>query len=148
MSVPFPSLAYFSALQKLMEEERERFRRLGFIDTTFAVRVTAGGGWQQPKTYKLTFQTFTCSEVKELANGEGVDFTLEAPYPTWKEMLQNIKDKGEADKSHTINTLTHLGSPITVLYDDPDGHDRLFRYNESIQEFFNLSAKLDIDFTA
>jgi hypothetical protein len=46
------------------------------------------------------------------------------------------------------NTLTHLGTPIKVLYDDPDGHDRLFRYNESIQEFFNLSAKLDLDLSA
>jgi hypothetical protein len=92
------------------------------------------------------FHTFTCSEVKELANGEDVDFTLEAPYPTWKEMLQNIKEKGVADKKHTLNTLPHLGSPLRVLYDDPDGHDRLFRYSESIQEFFNLSAKLDIDF--
>ncbi len=147
MSVSFPSLAYFAEPKRLMEEERGRFSRLGFTDVTFAVRVTGGGRLQEAKAYKLTFQTFTCSEVKELTNGEVVDFTLEAPYSTWKEMLQNIKEEGRADRNHTINTLTHLGSPVKVLYDDPEVHDRLFRYNESIQEFFNLSARLDIDFS-
>lgn len=148
MAVIFPSLVYFAELKRLMEEEKEKFRRLGFIDVTFAVRVTEGERFKETKTYRLTFHTFACAEVKELTNGETLDFILEAPYNAWREMLQNIREKGEADRNHTLNTLTHLGTPIKVLYDDPDGHDRLFRYNESIQEFFNLSAKLDINFSA
>jgi hypothetical protein len=57
------------------------------------------------------FHTFTCSEVKELANGEDVDFTLEAPYPTWKEMLQNIKEKGVADKKPHAQYSSPPGKP-------------------------------------
>jgi hypothetical protein len=35
---------------------------------------------------------------------------------------------------------------MRVLYDDPDGHDKLYRFAESVQEFFDLAAKLDIEF--
>ena len=35
---------------------------------------------------------------------------------------------------------------IRVVYDDPDGHDKLYRFVESIQEFFDLAAGLDIDY--
>jgi len=30
-----------------------------------------------------------------------------------------------------------------VRYDDPDGHDKMYRFAESIQEFFDLSARVD-----
>ena len=30
--------------------------------------------------------------------------------------------------------------------DDPDGHDKLYRFMESIQEFFDLSSKLEVSF--
>jgi hypothetical protein len=148
MAITFPSLACFTELKRMMKEEQERFRKLGFIDVTFGVRVTDGEKVPGSKAYKLAFQTFACTEVKELTEQDATDFILEASYDTWKEMFQNIRTNGQADRNHTINTLSHLGSPIRVLYEDPDGHDRLFRYNESIQEFFNLSTKIDLDLSA
>lgn len=148
MSIPFPSLACFAELKRLMEKEKEQFRRLGFIDVTFGIRITDGERGKNPKAYKLAFHTYDCTQVKELTPGEPTDFILEAPYDTWKEMFANIRTAGHADRDHSINTLTHLGTPIKVLYDDPDGHDKLFRYNESIQQFFDLSAKVDLDLSA
>lgn len=148
MLIPFPSLTCFTELKRLMQEEQERFRKLGFIDVIFGIRVTDGEKLPEGRAYKLAFQTFACTDVKELTEQDETDFILEAPYETWKEMFQSIRANGQADRNHTINTLTHLGSPVKVLYEDPEGHDRLFRYNESIQEFFNLLAKLDIDFSA
>jgi hypothetical protein len=35
MALPFPSTAFFEALQGSMRAEHERFARLGFFDTTF-----------------------------------------------------------------------------------------------------------------
>jgi hypothetical protein len=61
-------------------------------------------------------------------------------------MLQNIKQRGAADVAHSINTLTHFGDALRIRYDDPDGHDKLFRFAESIQEFFNLAAHMDLTF--
>ena len=37
---------------------------------------------------------------------------------------------------------------MRVVYDDPDGHDKLYRFAESVQEFFDLAAKLDVEFPA
>jgi len=33
---------------------------------------------------------------------------------------------------------------MRVLYDDPDGHDKLYRFAESVQEFFDLAARVDL----
>jgi hypothetical protein len=58
-------------------------------------------------------------------------------------MLDAVHRLGAADAAHSINTLTHFGEALQVRYDDPDGHDKLYRFAESIQEYFDLSAGLD-----
>jgi hypothetical protein len=78
--------------------------------------------------------------------GQGLDFTLEGSHEAWREMFNNIRAHGRADSDHSINTLTHFGEKISVIYDDPDGHDKLYRFVESIQEFFDLAADLAIDY--
>jgi hypothetical protein len=144
MSVRFPSVEFFTALQDRMREAAERFRRLGYFDTTFAVRVRNG----TERSFVLRFEVFDCvgvKEVKSLAD-DAVDFVLEGGFDAWREMLDNIRSHGQADANHTINTLTHFGEKIRVLYDDPDGHDKLYRFVESIQQFFDLAAGLDVDY--
>ena len=42
--------------------------------------------------------------------------------------------------------LAHFGERLKIVYDDPDGHDKLYRFMESIQEFFDLSSKLEVSF--
>ena len=96
----------------------------------------------------MGFEVFDCTHagaVTDLSN-EAVDFTLEGDRDTWVEMLRNIQAHGAADVAHSINTLTHLGERMRVVYDDPDGHDKLYRFAESVQEFFDLAAKLDVAF--
>ena len=83
--------------------------------------------------------------MKSLAD-DAVDFVLEGGFDAWREMLDNIRSHGQADANHTINTLTHFGEKIRVLYDDPDGHDKLYRFVESIQQFFDLAAGLDVGY--
>jgi hypothetical protein len=141
VAVRFPSVEFFTALQSRMRDAAERFRRLGFFDTTFALRVTGGA----ERTFVLSFEVFDCVDVREPAGpAEPVDFTLEGSLAAWREMLENIHKHGHADADHSINTLTHFGEKIRVVYSDPDGHDRLYRFVESIQEFFDLAAGLDI----
>jgi hypothetical protein len=146
MKVAFPSIEFFAGLQKLMREERERFKRLGYFDTTFGVRVRdAGAGGHG---YVLRFEVFDCTQVRPVQDlgSETVDFIIDGELHTWVEMLRNIHEHGAADAAHSINTLTHLGERMRVVYDDPDGHDKLYRFAESVQEFFNLAAKVDIQF--
>jgi hypothetical protein len=142
MRVDFPSLEFFQSLQRRMGEESERFRRLGFVDTRFGIRVSGPG----ERRFVLSFEVFDCVEVREAdrLDTEPLDFVLEGDLDAWREMFENIRANGRADAAHSINTLTHFGEGIQVVYDDPDGHDKLFRFVESIQEFFDLAAGLEV----
>lgn len=145
MAVTFPSTEYFGALKEKMTSEQDKFRRLGFIDTIFGVRVGANGN---TRNFVLEFEVFELKDVREVdsIDPKKVDFTIEGDARVWQEMIENIHRNGEADSSHDINTLTHFGEQLKVVYEDPDGHDKLYRFMESIQKFFDLSSKVDVRF--
>ena len=145
MAITFPSTGYFEALKQRMATEQDKFRRLGFIDTTFAVRVAQNG---RLRNFILEFEVFELKSVREVSeiDPKQVDFIIEGDAAVWREMIENIRRNGEADTSHDINTLAHFGDRLHISYDDPDGHDKLYRFMESIQEFFDLTSKLDVSF--
>jgi hypothetical protein len=145
MLVSFPSTEYFKALKEKMATDQERFRRLGFIDTTFGVRVGRNG---KARNFVLEFEVFELKDVHEVEaiDPKKVDFTIEGDTGVWREMIENILRNGEADTSHDINTLAHFGEQLKIVYDDPDGHDKLYRFMESIQKFFDLSSKVEVRF--
>jgi hypothetical protein len=146
MPVVFPSVAFFQTLQSAMRQEAARFRRLGFIDTTFGIHITtpAGQNWR----YLLTFEVFDCRDVTEVQEFDltAIDFVITGDLAAWTEMLQNIRQHEGADVAHSLNTLTHFGERMTIEYDDPDNRDKFFRFQESIQEFFDLAHRLELDF--
>ena len=145
MPTVFPSLAFFEALQREMRTEKDRFSRLGFFDTTFGVRILSDGDGDQAG-FVLGFEVFECVRVAEGADGTETDFVIEGRFPAWREMLDNIHELGTADTAHSLNTLTHFGEGLQVRYDDPDGHDKMYRFAESIQEFLDLSARIDFTY--
>jgi hypothetical protein len=142
MPITFPSLAFFEALQREMRADRERFARLGFFDTTFGIRVLGEGG-APPAELVLGFEVFDCVRLAAGLAGVETDFVVEGPLGAWRDMLDNIHALGAADTAHSLNTLTHFGEHLQVRYDDPDGHDKMYRFAESIQEFLDLSARVD-----
>ena len=142
MPTVFPSLAFFEALQREMRTEKDRFSRLGFFDTTFGVRILPVGGGDAT-VFVLGFEVFDCVRVAQGLDGAETDFVVEGRFPAWREMLDNIHELGAADTAHSLNTLTHFGEGLQVRYDDPDGHDKMYRFAESIQEFLDLSARID-----
>jgi len=143
VAVAFPSLEFFQTLQREVAAERERFSRLGFFDTTFGVRVIQDG---EPADFTLAFEVFDCVRVADGID-PGVDFLIEGPLQAWKGMLDNIHELGAADTEHSLNTLTHFGESLKVRYDDPDGHDKLYRFAESVQEWLDLSARVDFGYS-
>jgi hypothetical protein len=145
MTVRFPSLAFFEALQRQMGDARERFARLGFFDTTFGIRVLPDRDGAATE-FALAFEVFDCVRVSAgLADVES-DFVIEGPLAAWREMLDTIHALGAADTAHSLNTLTHFGERLRVRYDDPDGHDKMYRFAQSIQEFLDLAAGVDFDY--
>ncbi len=145
MAISFPSAEYFEALKAQMTASEDKFRRLGFIDTTFGVSVGANG---TPRNFVLEFEVFDLKNVREVPEIDlkKVDFSIEGDSRVWREMIENIKRNGEADAAHDINTLAHFGERLKIVYDDPEGHDKLYRFMQSIQEFFDLSSKIDVSF--
>ncbi|HLK12606.1 MAG TPA: hypothetical protein VKW76_14615 [Candidatus Binatia bacterium] len=146
MAIAFPSTAFFLALRDAMRAEQERFQRLGFFDTTFGVRVLPDAPGGPAVDHTLGFEVFDCVAVREGLDGGTLDFVLEGPLTTWREMLDVIHALGAADTAHSINTLTHFGERLRVRYDDPNGHDKLYRFAESIQQFFDLAARLEFTY--
>ena len=145
MPVTFPSEPFFQALAAAMAGAHDRFRGLGFFDATIGIRVLPDDESGAERLFVLAFEVFECTLAEEAPNFTPfrVDFVLEGKASVWREMFENIRQNGGADVAHSINTLTHFGEQLTLRYDDPDGHDKLYRFAESIQQYFDLAATLD-----
>ena len=141
-SLVFPSLEWFQAVQQLVNDDSE-FRNLGNVDTTMGIKAFS-------EVYILTFRAFKCEAVRAGDDDDlfELDFYLEMEPDQWQEMIENIKEHDGADLNHTLNTLDlrlpdGLSSNATG---DQYQADMFFRYNESLQRFFDLSAELDTVF--
>lgn len=138
MGVRFPSLPFFEALQQRTKDQAAAFEKLGYCDTSFGIRVG-------DDLYRVTFEIYECVEVAEGGDPAQLDFVLSAPLEVWKEMLEAIVANGGADAAHTINSLTHIGDVIKVEYDDPEGHDRFYRFMVTIQAFLDEASHIDLE---
>jgi hypothetical protein len=136
----FPSLEWFDTVRELVNND-EAFRRLGTVDATAGIKVG-------DKIYQLTFEAFECTGVEEIDEAalRDVDFWLEQSPEEWREMLENIKSHGSADLQYTLNTID-LNHP-EGLARSYDGYrrDAFYRFNQSLQHFFDSSAKIDTQF--
>ncbi len=138
MGIPFPSLEFFKALQQRTKDEAAAFEKLGYCDTTFGIRVGS-------ELYRVAFEIYECVEVGEGGDPSELDFILSAPLDLWREMLEAIQANGGADAAHTINTLTHIGDVMKVEYEDPEGHDKFYRFMVTIQAFLDEAQHLDVE---
>ena len=138
----FPSVQWFQGLQQLVNGDPE-FRRLGTVDAQMGVKVGS-------KVFVIVFEAFECVDVKEgiEADLEDLDFYLELSEADWRELVENTKANNGADRQHTLNTLDLTkedGLSQNATGDQLRG-DIFFRVNESLQYFFDLSARLDTVF--
>ncbi len=138
----FPSVQWFNAIRDIVNSDAG-YRHIGTCDAAVGIKIP-----DLQKCYLLTFEAFEVADVREASEAEldNTDFWLEAPYARWKEMLQNIKANGKADLHHTLNTLD---------LEDPEGfarsrdgykRDAFYRFNQTFQYFFDISAKIDTSF--
>jgi hypothetical protein len=143
-TVSFPSQAWFQQLADQMNANRARQEQLGYVDCVAQFTVLDGGPGGAPLAYRVTFEEFSAIAVDEVPTRElGVaDFALEGDYATWKEMIENIVDgHGRPDLEHSLNRLSHMGTPMKLVSTDPVQADCYFRFNQSLQEFVNACAR-------
>ena len=140
----FPEPGWFLALGRLMEAEGEAFRRLGFAEVRFAVRVIADDGDKVEQTTALEFGGYTLSSAVALDDAApfDADFIVCGRRATWDRMLDEIARNGRPEMRHTLSSLALIGEELWLESADQLREDRFYRYNQTLQEFFNLAAKL------
>lgn len=141
--IAFPSREWYEQLAQLMKASRAIHEHLGYIDCVAQFTVLDGGVGGKPWSVQVTFEEFEVTDIRETspADAARADFTLEAPLGTWREMIEVIaQGHGRPDLTHTLNYLSHFGTPVRVWSEDPLRKDMFFRYNQSLQEFVNSSA--------
>ncbi len=138
----FPSLEWFQALKEIVNAD-EHYRRIGTCDTTMGIKIN-----DLQKYYVVTFEAFEVADMREASEDEveQCDFWLEAPYSVWKDMLQNIKANGKADLQHSLNTLDLEFPEGFARSHDGLRRDAFYRFNQSLQYFFDASSRIDTQF--
>jgi hypothetical protein len=148
-TLAFPDTGWFEALARLMNANRARQEQLGYIDCTAVFTVTDGSADRLPRHFQVSFEEFSAVDVREVDGGGAAqaDFALEATLATWRAMIDSIAaGGGRPALDQTLNYLSHMGTPVTLVAADPLKSDLYYRYNQSLQEFVNASAAFDTEF--
>ncbi len=141
----FPEARWFQTLGQLMQTEGELFRRLGYAETRFAVRIipdnNSNGG---DRIVGLTIDGYQLSEVKPIAdlNEFDPDFVICGKREIWDRMLQEIAEHGRPELRHTLSSLALVGEELWLESTDQLREDKFYRFNQTLQELLNLASKV------
>ncbi|MGH7840687.1 MAG: hypothetical protein ACREQT_04125 [Candidatus Binataceae bacterium] len=140
----FPEPAWFLALGRLMEAEGEVFRRLGYAEVRFAIRILSDDGELTEQTTGLEFNGYALvrAEVLDDTATFDPDFILCGRREIWERMLAEIRQNGRPALRHTLSSLALMGEELWLESNDQLREDKFYRVNQTLQEFFNLAAQL------
>lgn len=143
----FPDPDWFLALGGLMDTRGEVFRRIGYVETRFVIRILPDeDGDGAERNVGLTFEGYALIGARELGQAEAEafdpDFVVCARSAIWRRMLDEIEQGGRPELRHTLNSLVLMGEEMWLESSDQLREDRFYRFNQSLQEFFNLAAQL------
>ncbi len=140
----FPEPQWFLALGHLMETEGERFHRLGYAEVRFAIRVLSNSGEKVEGTTGLELNGYSLVRAETLTGTVtfDADFVVCAQRQTWDRMLDEIVRNGHPEMRHTLSSLALIGDDLWLESSDQLREDKFYRFNQTLQEFFNLAAKL------
>jgi hypothetical protein len=144
----FPSQQWFEALGGRMSERGDEFRSVGPLDCTMVVKVDGPRGCD---LIEIVFEAFGVKSVRSLDSLDAArpeHFVIEAPLKVWQEMLENIRANESPDLEHTLNFLTFPDDPMVVSGPDQLQTDAFYRYNESLQRFFNGASSIATSYSA
>lgn len=136
----FPSVEWFKTAADLLNKS-DSFKRLGTCDLQMGVQVG-------DEFYEVDFEGFEVTNVKQIdaARSEELDFTLVQAPEAWKAMLQNIKEHGIAEHNFTVNSLDLNSEAEFAKGKDYHRRDAFYRFNQTIQDYFDISAKMETTF--
>jgi hypothetical protein len=138
----FPSTEWLQAVAGLSMQD-ERYRKFGRVDALVGIKVG-------DLMFRLTFDVFDIDDIREIAFDDlrDLDFYLDMEPERWQAMLESIRDNGQAGLEYTLNTLDLKLPDGLAINAMGDGYrmDKFFRFNESLQRFFDLSSQVETTF--
>lgn len=141
--IQFPSLQWFVALKQSAESDPQRYRRLGTADLVLVVKIDFDDHCQ---CYEIVFAGYHCTSVRQIGSPSEAAagaVTVEGRYAAWREMVESIQQNGKADLAHTLNTLTLPDVPLRLAADNQLDIDRFYRYQQTLQEFFDEAGRAE-----
>jgi hypothetical protein len=148
-TIPFPSTQWFERLGELMVENRERHVKVGTIDCVAQFTVLDPDGEGRDRHFQVAFEEYEVTGVREVAAEETdeADFVIETDAEVWQEMIETIVEgEGDPGLEHSLNRLSLPGVPMRVWSVDPLRRDMFFRFNTSLQEYFNACYRMRTEF--
>jgi hypothetical protein len=150
MAPPFPDPQWFLALGGLMAARGELFQRIGYVETRFVVRVLPDeDGVGEEQNIGVAMAGYALTGAAALAPGGTAsfdpDFTICARRAVWQRMLDEIARDGRPELRHTLNSLALMGDELWLESADQLREDKFYRFNQSLQELFNLVGQLPTD---
>lgn len=133
--------AFFNSLAIEMNAHPDRYQILGDADMSAMLVM------ERPESafcVRIDFEELRCAGITEVDAGEPADFRLEGSLDAWQAMFDDIVANGRATGLQTINSLALLGDRIACRGDDPMGLDKFSRFNQTLQEFFDGTARIAV----
>ncbi len=132
----FPSVEWFQEAADRLNKS-DSFERLGTCDLEMGVQV--GDHY-----YEVDFEAFEVTAVREIdaARAEELDFVLVQSPEAWKAMLENIRENGHAEHHYTLNSLDLNGAEELARGKDYHRRDAFYRFNQTLQEFFDITSDM------
>jgi hypothetical protein len=136
----FPSVEWFQEAAKLLNES-DSFKRLGTCDAEVGIQVG-------DRYYELDFEAFEVKKVAEIdaQRAEQLDFVLVQSPEDWRAMLEDIKANGRATHDYTLNSLDLRSAEEFAKGKDYHRRDLFYRFNQTFQDYFDLSARMETTF--
>jgi len=130
-----------------MEAEGELFRRIGYAEVRFAVRVLSDDRDQNEALTGVEISGYQLSRALAVADIAEFDpdFVICAPRSTWQRMLDEIGQSGRPELRHTLSSLALIGEELWLESTDQLREDKFYRFNQTLQGLFNLASQLHND---
>ena len=71
--------------------------------------------------------------------------TLHGALEPGRARYESIQRSGTAEPSYTLKSLSHIGDRMQVLYEDPEGHDKFYRFMATLQAFVDQAREFEIE---
>ena len=138
----FPSVDWFKEAADRLNKS-DSFKRLGTCDAEVGMQV-------DDEFYEVDFEAFEVKDVRRIDSkrAQELDFTLSQPLEDWKAMLQDIKKNGRATHDYTLNSLDLKSDKEFAVGKDYHRRDAFYRFNQTFQEYFDMTSKMETTFAS